>query len=336
MSRQCAGTWTLLVAVLLCAATAQAEFSWLQELPDSQQTASELPSQAWLREEAPQQRWTAWAGAIILHRGQPRSQPLVVDDTQNTLFNADQLGFYIQAGPDLNAMYHGDVFDFDFRYFHVNQANAIDSMASAGTDEFLNLRTPLFLDDSPVDFNDITSLQSVELNLRKNFTERFTLLAGFRYLSLRDDLGAGFFPPGGAPWSNVHMIGINRMYGAQVGADVILLHRGRWQIQCASKAGVYGNGAESLGMLVTPQTSNVTHSVSRGMTSFVGDMNFTGVFAINEHWALRGGYQLLWLSNVALGSDQYATNGFMYAADASVADGNLFLHGALVSVQFSW
>jgi hypothetical protein len=341
----------LVTALLLCAGTVQAKLPWITADPSADSndngTLEFLPStteavpliapmSGELQEIVPEQRWTAWAGAIILQRTQPTNQPLIVDAGQASLFNADQIGFFIQAGPDLNAIYHGKAFDVDFRYFHVNQANAIDSMASAGVDEFLNLHTPLFLDDSPVDFNYTTSIQSVELNLRRNYTERLTLLAGFRYISLRDDLGAGFFPPGGAPWSVVHMVGINRLYGAQIGADMILLDGGRWQIQCASKAGIYGNGAQSLGTLVSPQTSDISNSVSRSMTSFIGDINFTGVYAINDHWAVRGGYQLLWLNGVALGSDQYSTNSYVYAFDAGVADGDLFLHGALVSLQFSW
>jgi hypothetical protein len=306
-----------------------------QPLAAEPQVASEefLSSEA---EVAVQQRWTVWAGAIILMRGQPSGQALVVGPGPETLFNADQFGFFVQGGPDINALYHGDIVDVDFRYFHVNQASAIDSMASAQTDEFLNLHTPFFLDDSPVDFRYVTSLQSVELNLRKNVTQRVTLLAGFRYLSLRDDLGASFFPPGGGPWSTIHMVGINRLYGAQIGADTILYDGGRWQIQCASKAGIYGNGAQSEGSLVTPQFSTASNSVSRMMTAFVGDVSFTGVYALNDHWALRGGYQLLWLSGVALGSEQYATNSFAYSSTASVADGSLFLHGALASVQYSW
>lgn len=284
----------------------------------------------------PTPRWTFWVGAIILQRSQPSSQALIVDGNGDPLFNANQIGFFIQAGPDLNALYQGDEFDLDFRYFHVNQATAIDSMASAQTAEFLNLHTPVFLDESPVDFKYRTSLQSVEANFRQNYTSRMTLLAGFRYVSLRDDLGAGFFPPGGAPWSNVHMVGINRLYGAQIGADMILVDGGRWQIQCASKAGLYGNGAQSLGVLSGEQVSDVSHSVSRSLLSFVGDINFSGVYAISEHWAVRGGYQMLWLSAVALGSDQYSTNSVAYAFDASVADGDVFFQGGLVSLQATW
>lgn len=350
MSRQIARTFIWLLALMTSAPSAWAETPWLLGPPLASRESESRELLSFISDAAPQTvplteslvpmehgpRWTAWVGAILLERAQPSSQPLVISDTNETLFNADQIGFFLQGGPDVNVLYHGDAVDVDFRLFQVNQAGAIDSMASAQRDEFLNLHTPLFLDDSPVDFRYTTSIQSVELNLRKNYTERISFLAGFRYLSLRDDLGASFFPPGGASWSTVHMVGINRMYGAQAGTDVILLDGGRWQIQCAAKAGIYGNGAESQGRLVTPQSSNVSNSVSRGLTSFVGDLSFSGVYAINDHWALRGGYQMLWLSGVALGSEQYATNAYTYAADASVAVGSLFMHGALASVQYSW
>lgn len=350
--RRCRWGLLGLVSLLLFASVAQAQPVWMRAAPPAESNENgplefltsapegapaSGPVDGGLQEAVlPAPRWTFWVGAIVLQRSQPSSQALIVDGNRDTLFNANQIGFFIQAGPDLNAIYHAEEFDLDFRYFHVNQATAIDSMASAQTDEFLNLHTPLFLDDSPVDFKYRTSLQSVELNFRQNYTERVTLLAGFRYISLRDDLGAGFFPVGGAPWSNVHMVGINRLYGAQIGADMILLNGGRWQVQCNSKAGLYGNGAQSLGILGGDQTSDISHSVSRSLLSFVGDISFTGVYAISEHWAVRGGYQMLWLSAVALGSDQYSTNSFTYAVDTSVADGDVFFQGGLVSLQATW
>jgi hypothetical protein len=339
----------LVLAILLSAAVAQADSGFLQPslLAGSNQIGSsgfmtgapaavppsDSAGSAWPENNVPAPRWTFWVGTIVLQRSRPSSQTLVLSDDMG--FNANQIGFFIQAGPDLNAICHGEAFDLDFRYFHVNQAKAIDSMASCDQ-EFLMLHTPLFIDDSPVDFVYLTSLQSVEMNVRQNYSGHLTLLAGFRYVSLRDDLGAGFFPPGGAPWSTVHMVGINRLYGAQIGASMVLLDGGRWQIQCVSKAGLYGNGAQSLGVLASPQSSDVSNSVSRSLASFVGDINFTGVYAINDRWALRGGYQMLWLAGVALGSDQYATNSFMYAANASVADGNVFFQGGMASLQCSW
>src|SRR4051812_47821928 len=233
----------LVFAVVLCGGVSQAGSDLLQPAPAAGNEengslnlltsspagvpASGSAGGAWQECNFATARWTFWVGTIVLQRSAPRSQTLVTNGQQDTLFNANQIGFFIQAGPDLNAIYHGDRFDLDFRYFHVNQAKAIDSMASAG-DEFLAMHTPLFIDDSPVDFKYLTSLQSVEMNLRQNYNARLTLLAGFRYVSLRDDLGTGFFPAGGAPWSTVHMVGINRLYGAQIGADMILVDGGRW------------------------------------------------------------------------------------------------------------
>jgi len=344
------GLLGLVLAILLSAGVAQAQPAWMRAAPPAGSNensslefltsapegapASGSAGGASQESAAPAPRWTFWVGAVLLQRSKPISQALLVDLNRDPLFNANQFNFSVQAGPDINAIYHGNEFDLDFRYFHVNQASAEGSYVPL-TDAILNLHTPLFLSETPTEFNYRTSLQSVEANFRQNYSPRFTLLAGFRYLSLRDDLGAKFDAIG-IPPVDVHMIGINRLYGAQVGADMILVDGGRWQIQSAAKAGLYGNGAQSLGRYSVEQNADISYSVSRSLLSFVGDINFTGVYAISEHWAVRGGYQLLWLSGVALGSDQYSTNSVVYAADASVADGDVFYHGALVSLQASW
>ncbi|MEX0979080.1 MAG: hypothetical protein WDZ48_09525, partial [Pirellulales bacterium] len=81
-------------------------------------------------------------------------------------------------------------------------------------------------------------------------------------------------------------------------------------------------------------------------TAFVGDLNFTGLYQLTEHWAVRVGYQLLWISGVALASEQSSVGGGFGGAVATqaffdpsfpiVTSGDVFFHGALVSAQANW
>ena len=70
--------------------------------------------------------------------------------------------------------------------------------------------------------------------------------------------------------------------------------------------------------------------------AFVGEIGITGVYQLTKHIALRGGYQTLWISGVALASDNMA-NATALSSQANITtDGDLFYHGALMSVDFMW
>ncbi len=281
-------------------------------------------------------RWTAWAGAIFLDRSNPRSQSLVRDG-ETTLLNANNMSFGPQAGIDLNALRHGEVFDVGFRYFQVNNMSAHQRLFPPSSAS-LDLANPFPIDVPQLDAYYNTSIQSVELNLRKNLTPRLALLAGFRYLALDDDLAHKFDITGDSfSLFKLNVDGINRLYGAQIGADAVLFSAGRFQFESAIKAGIYGNSARNalrVSVLELPTTSLIHRAAN---TAFVGDWNFSGVVQLNDHWALRGGYQLLWLSGVALSSEQFPVTFPNPIPGLNViTTGDLFLHGALVSVQANW
>jgi hypothetical protein len=280
-------------------------------------------------------RWTVWAGAIFLQRSRPRFESLLTDGADE-LLNARSFNFQPQGGPDLNAIRHGDVVDIDFRYFQVNQMSSGTTIFPAGEVDFL-LADIFTVDSAQIDAAYVTSLQSVEINLRRNVSQRLTLLAGFRHITLRDDLAFRLEDDIDLGPLSLHLNGFNRLYGAQFGADAILWNWGRFELQSALKAGVYGNTAE--GGLGLRALGFLEASIGKGKqhTAFVGDWNFTGLFRLNDFWAIRAGYQLLWISGVALGSEQFS----MFATSlpdfvTANTSGDLFLHGALVSLQANW
>jgi hypothetical protein len=281
-------------------------------------------------------RWTAWAGAIFLDRSDPRNQSLASSGS-TTLLNANDMNFGTQAGVDLNALRHGDVFDVDFRYFQVDNMSAQQGFSPFGPFN-LDLANPFAIDAPRLDTYYTTSIQSVEINLRKNLTPRLAVLAGFRYLALDDDLGQKFDIFGDSfSLYSLNIDGINRLYGAQIGLDGVVFSIGRFQVESAVKAGIYGNDARNalrLSVLELPTTSIGSRA---DQTAFVGDWNFSGIYQLTDHWALRGGYQLLWVSGLALSSEQYPVAFPIPIPDLDViTSGDLFLHGALVSIEANW
>ena len=174
---------------------------WASDVADGSPFLTGGPSEAYadttpitpvsFRQPAP--RWTAWAGAIFLTRSSPSSITLISDGAAE-IFNAGDFNFGTAAGPDINVIRHGTNFDLGFRYFQVNNISARRTIIP-GAPAQLEFSTPLFLASDILGQLYTTSLLSVELNLRRNVSSNLTLLAGFRYLSLDDDLRTRFDLP---------------------------------------------------------------------------------------------------------------------------------------------
>ena len=114
---------------------------------------------------------------------------MLSDVDNSAVLDPLRYNFATQAGYDLNAIRHGDRFDVDFRYFQVSQMHG---RAHHHPQPGRTRVSRYDVANDTVDTNYFSSLQSVESNLRRNVTENITLLAGLRYLSLREDLGANF------------------------------------------------------------------------------------------------------------------------------------------------
>jgi hypothetical protein len=280
--------------------------------------------------------WTVWVGSIFLTRSNPTSQTLISSGGAE-IFNARQFNFGTTAGPDVNVLAHGDVFDVDFRYFNVFDVTARRTIIPGGSAQ-LEINDPVDLGSDILSQTYNTGLQSVEINARRNVTSHLALLAGFRYVSLNDDLRTRFDLPNDIfPAINFDIDGINRLYGGQIGADAILWDSGRLQLQSALKAGIFGNSASNAARMSVFGDGDFSYGTSRQTTSFVGDVNVTGVVQITDHWSIRGGYQLLWISAVALSTDQFPFVSHHFIPDPDVVTtGDVLFHGALVSVQAAW
>jgi hypothetical protein len=60
---------------------------------------------------------------------------------------------------------------------------------------------------------------------------------------------------------------------------------------------------------------------------FLGEIGITGRYRISQRWSATVGYQLLWINQVALATEQPLGSGI----DAS---GESFCHGAAVGLQY--
>jgi len=178
-----------------------------------------------------------------------------------------------------------------------------------------------------------SDLHNGEINLIRCVSENIQLLAGFRYLELDERMNFALINAG-IPL-DYRVTARNRLAGAQVGSIVQL-----WQPCChfslvgIGKAGIYGNDAGQNGNVDTV-VANIQVTDRDSQTSFVGELNLLGKWCLNDHISLRGGYNLLWLTDLALASDQLAVSDFA-AATGGTATADLFYHGASAGLEIAW
>jgi hypothetical protein len=314
-------------------------------------------------------KWQARVGAILLNRSRPSDQNLngVVPPfrdsdfgTQNAPYaNASDFAFPLSAGVDVALRRPSEVVDLDFRYFGVNQSTA-DWGPYSGSSvyilarPFFNSQTPSSSDSILVSYPQFafepdwavaaqlnSSLQSAELNLRRAVTPNVALLCGFRYLQFREVLlSREQIDLSSAPVNIAYDLrGQNELFGFQVGNELSVARIGnRLWIDLFAKMGVFGNVASSKFSTAASLSQGSGYfddwAAHRNVTSFALEAGASIGVQLTRRLALRGGYQLLNLTNVAtVGGQMQALYepGFQ-----TFADDNVLFHGATAGLEWGW
>jgi len=186
-------------------------------------------------------------------------------------------------------------------------------------------------------------LDSWELSVRNRFAEpegRYhgSFLAGFRYVRLDEQFRHFTITPTGQMDYTVRTF--NDLIGFQVGGDLSLRPTPRLLIGVEGKAGIYGNpGEQQTTINADSLVGTFTEREINTEIAFVGEADFFAVYNFNQRFSIRGGYQLFYLSGVALGTENF-NPGPPFVADARTpfvnVDGDLFLHGFHVGFEYVW
>lgn len=280
-------------------------------------------------------------GAVILQRARPQSTPFIVNPFDGSpIIDPADFDFPFEGGVDAGLVWYGTWADIEVRYFGVNDWDA--AQGPLFSPDGFSIPIPGF-DPSPFPLYIrswyTSSLNSVEVNLRRTVAPRWSVLAGFRWVSL-DEVMAAFV--GDSTFENGTIIAFetrNDLFGMQIGAEGILWQPGpRFRVETAIKAGVYADAAQGgiNAKSVGGGGGDGGVWLHHDHTAFVGDLNFVGVYQISDHWALRGGYQLLWLSGVAVPSEQIHRLNFDTGNLGVNTSHGAFFHGALVGLERTW
>jgi hypothetical protein len=284
-------------------------------------------------------QWDLQAESIFLWRdNDARSRPITALNPQSIDFDAG-IGPMITLGLRADAK-HG----WEGRYFSaLGMTGEIDNSNSNFAQQLLFTQ----LDFSAPGFNGPDSyalqyqsdLHSAEINYVHSW-DRLSLLGGFRFVRLSENFewrsgrsGISSEVAGGSLGTHTN----NDLYGGQIGA--------RWRqnyqrlfCDIKGRAGLFGNEANqrttllAIGYLDPREFAGSTTYDSA--VAFVGDLNFSAGIRVTSVWAIRAGYNLIWIDRVALAPDQF--QGFEFASQQVAIDGSVFLHGVNVGLEGCW
>ena len=282
-----------------------------------------------------QQMWTIQGNALYMTRTKSSSFPLLLDGGGATVVNADQMDFGWHFGFDVAASRRiGDYLNIEMRYFQIDGWDAMFSSPFVATDAIATNPPSPILVPGTVDYFYQSSIHSAEINLVNRLlpNESFRVSLGFRWMELSENLLQTFNPAAVLFEVDTN----NHLYGLQLGGDVVLYHGNRFNVASWIKGGIYANVADqSTSITGGPVFVNGARETS---PAFVGETGLMADFALTQSISLIGGYQLMWVSGVALASDQIPNMGPVLGGlvPTGLDQSDAFYHGAIFGVDIHW
>lgn len=290
-------------------------------------------------DEGPQ-HLTLSAGGVFLDRSQADSI-FAMTDTGPVL--APNLGF--QSGIRVGSQWHSHSRDIDIAYLGIFSgleqgfATGFRGSQIPGTTTILTTPNIVVVDDNgpstPFFQNSyVSTLNSVEVNIKNRVNSRLRTLCGARWLSLDEDFDYASSFPGFGARTDVS----NNLIGLQIGMDAELWDSGRFHLNGLVKSGIYFSNAEHNAKFNFDDVPGFTHLTvhdTRQQAAFLGECELTGSIDLNDALSLRLGYQVMWLGGVALGPEQIAvTDG--NTGTGIDSSGSVFWHGGLAQIETTW
>ncbi len=310
--------------------------------------------------------WYASGDALFLKRNEARNNVLVVADrgtlldptddtvlltTRDLNFTDFETGFRATLGRSLG---HG--LALEGSYFQVEEWDAfaqvtsngliVSSALGEGLSPPLPFNFPFFNADTFYEAVQQTvvyrsELKNAELNLKatcKHHNIIHTEFVGIRYLKVRENFvltsqdEVTSTPTAGLGTYTIDTD--NDLLGGQYGQEYGIPLFGMVLLSTKLKAGLFGNSVEQTTEIIDSGVIRYNARDTEPELSFVGEINFSADVRVNNFISVHGGYNLLWVQQVALAPEQNYPLGL--AAVSPINDnGHLFYHGFNLGVQIS-
>lgn len=270
-------------------------------------------------------------GALFLQRSRPNTAIIASGPGGvGTVIDAGSFDFGWDTGPEFIITHKADNgLIWEGRYFNDRSANATDHVENITSFRIAGIGVTI-LGGGDLNSKYETQLDSTELNVHMPINDSSTFLVGFRWVELNDYLRVNIATPA------THTIWdeSNHLYGAQAGFTKSLLDTDSpLQFNGIVKGGVYGNVMDSqfASTIVGDDRDSATDA------AFVGEVGLNAIYHFNDHVALRGGYMVLWLENVALAGDTASTTTQIPGGTYSPINmDGLWYHGATMALEVMW
>jgi hypothetical protein len=159
-----------------------------------------------------------------------------------------------------------------------------------------------------------------------------TWFIGFRALQIDELLLANI--NGGA---STHSVATgNRLYGVQLGLDALLLDNDCWYVNAVGKVGIYSNSGEQVTTTAGLVGPLPLITFTDNQTSFVGEFGINYGYRLTDRLTFLAGYNLLFVTGVALAPDQLAATNINTGVGALDTNGSLFYHGLNLGLEYGW
>lgn len=165
------------------------------------------------------------------------------------------------------------------------------------------------------------------------------LIGGFFWAGLDESASLGITPPGAA--STAYAVATtSNLFGAQLG----MRRRTEWErfaLEGTFKAGVAGSFlSASADPITTPLVQGTQYRDSRSLRTtsagLLSTITITAIYRLNDTWGLRAGYNMAWLSGLALAPNQWDFTDTPTSGTTLRGAGGLFLQGASLGLEAGW
>lgn len=164
-------------------------------------------------------------------------------------------------------------------------------------------------------------------------------LAGFRWAGFGEQAVLGFTQDGAPGPSTYRVDTFSNLFGVQAGVRGRIAFE-KWAFEGWMKVAMAGAAdwqAQSMFDQLAPNDPFRRPQARRlGGMGMIADMNISAIYRLNDVWGLRLGYNLLWLTGVALAPDQFDFSGLETGGRGLNTTGSVFLAGANLGLEARW